>query len=82
MKIQHPIRERLGTGTGTCSGPGPGHLWSRYLVPVPVLVITGPDDWSRSSFNFGPGTGPSANPGPVAWLLKYSKLHPFDYILL
>ena len=38
-------------------------------LPVPVWTISGPDDWSRSRFNFVPGTGPGPDPSPVAWLL-------------
>ena len=43
------------------------------LGPVPVLDISGPDDWywSRSRLNFGPGTGPGPDPVNVAWLYKY-----------
>ena len=41
-----------------------------FLVPMngPGPVISGPNDWSRSwfRFNFGPGTGPGFDPGPVA----------------
>ena len=52
--------------------PDPGHFWSRCLVPVPILVIYGPDDWSwsLSRFCFGPGTGPGS--GPVVCLLELS----------
>ena len=42
------------------------------LGPVPVPVISGPDDWSRSQLNFGPGTGPGPHPGSVVWFLKCS----------
>ena len=60
------------TGTWISPGPGPSHFWSQWLVPVLVLVISGPEYWSRSRFNFGPGTGPSPDTGHVACLLKYS----------
>ena len=59
--LAHMCREHLGTGTGSGTGtftgtsPRTSHLWSWWLVPV--LVISGPDDWSQSPFNFGSGTG-------------------------
>ena len=50
-------------------GPGPEPV----LGQGPVLVISGPDDYSRSlsRFNFGPGTSRGPGPSPVTWLLKY-----------
>ena len=74
-KFTHKVANS-GEGSRNVSGPGPGPVpvpipvisgpddWSWFLVPV----ISGPDDWSRSRLNFDPGT----DPGPVAWLLKYS----------
>ena len=56
------------------SGPGPGPVPVLGLFSVEVPVISGPDDWSRSRshLNFGPGTSPGPDSGPMAWLLKYS----------
>ena len=43
------------------SGPGPVSIPGPVVgpVPVPVLVISGPDDWSRSFLvpMIGPGPG-------------------------
>ena len=58
MLCQYIAIERL--GPGLVPGPEPGP------------VISGPNEWSRSRFNFGAVTGLGPNPGTVACLLKYS----------
>ena len=61
----HLVPENVsGPGMGPVSVPGP--------VPVPVPAIYGPNDWSRSRLNFGPGIGLGPDPGHVACLLTYS----------
>ena len=78
-------RERLGTGTSSVQVPGPGPvLVPSFLVPVPV--ISGLDDWSRSRsrFSFGPGTGPNFDSGArglVIEILPFKMHRHFNYMV-